>query len=235
MKNEFTVLIVEDDFYIAEITKQFVSKIAGFTVVGTYRTGKEASDYLSSCDILPDLLFLDVFIPDVKGLELFWTIRKAYTEIDVIMMTAAKEVETIEETLRGGVFDYIVKPVDFLRIEKSLLRYIEKKKLLSSKTKMEQEEIDRLTGIFSSRKDKDANELPKGIDRLTLEKVQAIFQSEKVGLTAVEVGKHIGASRSTARRYLEYLTSIAELEAKLIYGEVGRPERRYFREQNEQN
>ena len=235
MKNEFTVLIIEDDFYIADITKQFVSKIAGFSVVGTFRTGKEASDFLATCDKLPDLLFLDVFIPDVKGLELFWTIRKAYTEVDVIMMTAAKEVETIEETLRGGIFDYIVKPVDFSRIEKSLLRYKEQKKLLASKTKMEQEEIDKLTGLFSSRSDKDASQLPKGIDRLTLEKVQAIFHSKKVGLTAVEVGKHIGASRSTARRYLEYLTSIDELEAKLIYGEVGRPERRYFCEQNGQN
>jgi len=64
---------------------------------------------------------------------------------------------------------------------------------------------------------------------LTLGKVQQVFQKNNPnGLSAEEAGERIGASRSTARRYLEYMITTGELRADLIYGSVGRPERRYF-------
>ena len=48
------------------------------------------------------------------------------------------------------------------------------------------------------------------------------------GITAEALGLEVGVSRSTARRYLEYLASEKLVYAELIYGTVGRPERRYF-------
>lgn len=173
MGNVFHVLIVEDDFRVAEINRQFVEKIDGFTVLAIAKTGKEALTYLENSDSLPDLILLDVYIPDVFGLDLFWQIRKTYHDIDMIMITAAKEVATIEETLRGGIFDYIVKPVDFTRFEQTLKRYRDQRILLSSKSEMEQEEIDLLTGLKELHPLKTvSNEVvPKGIDRITLDKV----------------------------------------------------------------
>ncbi len=69
---------------------------------------------------------------------------------------------------------------------------------------------------------------PKGIDALTLDKVRDTMQHTQ-HLNAEELGLEIGASRTTARRYLEYLVSTQEVVAEVSYGQVGRPERRYRR------
>ena len=230
MLEPIQVLIVEDDFRIAEINHQFINRVEGFAVAETVKTGEEALTYLRSASNLPQLILLDVYIPDVQGLSLFWTLRNEFTEIDVIMMTAANEVETIAETLRGGIFDYIVKPVDFDRFERTFLSFRKQKQLLSTKTELMQEEIDLLTGlqITSMLTNENDDKLPKGIDQLTLEKIKMILlESGEFGITALEAGNGVGVSRSTARRYLEYLVSIKEADAQLKYGDIGRPERKY--------
>ncbi|WP_096439603.1 response regulator [Alteribacter populi] len=230
MSEDISVLIVEDDFRVAEITRQFVNKIEGFTVMDVAKSAAETEQLLKNRS-LPNLILLDVYIPDTVGLNLFWQIRKAHHNIDMIMVTAAKEAATIEETLRGGIFDYIVKPVDFDRLEQTFNRYKAQRSALVSKDEMEQDEIDSLLkgGKERLKKDFDHSDLPKGIDPLTLHEVRSLLtQFKETGITAVELGERVGASRSTARRYLEYLVSIQEVEAKLKYGDVGRPERRYI-------
>ena len=230
MRIDFQVLIVEDDFRIAEINRQFVEKVDGFTVLDIVKTGKETLDYLRSSKSLPNLILLDVYIPDIEGLDLFWQIRKNYYDIDMIMVTAAKEVSTFEETLRGGIFDYIVKPVDFNRFEQTLNRYKERRNFLTSKKEMEQAEIDLITGVkdLSSEKCMSNAILPKGIDSITLGEIKNILKKNNdKGITAIELSKEIGTSRSTARRYLEYLVSLQVVKVTLKYGDVGRPERQY--------
>lgn len=230
MNRSINVLVIEDDFRVAEINRQLVEKVAGFQVIGVAKSAAEALSFLKEAKELPDLLILDVYIPDSDGLSLFWTLRTQYSHIDVIMLTAAKEAATIEEALRGGIFDYIVKPVDFTRFEQTLERYREQRALLSSKTELVQEEIDRLTGLQSrTPARRSADELPKGIDRLTLQKIQEFLDvSPTNGVNAAETGEAVGVSRSTARRYLEYLVSIQAAKAELNYGDVGRPERKYI-------
>ncbi|WP_342514921.1 response regulator [Sporosarcina sp. FSL K6-1522] len=224
------VLIVEDDFRIAAINRQFVERVEGFAVVEVVKTSEEALAYLQKQSILPQLILLDVYIPDTEGLSLFWELRKAFNEIDVIMVTAAKEVVTIAETLRGGVFDYIVKPADFERFEQTLTRYRDRQHLLASQTELDQSEIDRLMGAQMLRipeKDTEGT-LPKGIDQITLDKIKEVLRiGDEAGMTALEAGTKVGVSRSTARRYLEYLVSIKEADAQLKYGDIGRPERKY--------
>ncbi len=62
------------------------------------------------------LILLDAYLPDVEGLELLWAIRRDHVHVDIVMVTAAKEVETISEALRGGVFDYLIKPIEATRM-----------------------------------------------------------------------------------------------------------------------
>lgn len=70
---------------------------------------------------------------------------------------------------------------------------------------------------------------PKGIDPLTLIKIRKYVSNVgQEGITAEMLSVEVGVSRSTARRYLEYLISEKTVYAELIYGNVGRPERRYF-------
>lgn len=231
MTEKFSVLIVEDDFRVAEVNRQYVEKVKGFRVKSIVNSGKEAIAYLKGTKYTPDLILLDIYIPDVEGLDLLWQIRNAYHKVDIIVVTAAKEVTTIQEALRGGIFDFIVKPFDHGRFEQTLMRYKEFRKQLDSKKELSQEDIDfleinqkKVGSDFMSIEDH-----PKGVDPITLNEITCLFEEKKVEeTTAAELSKQIGTSRSTARRYLEYLVLTNKIETKLIYGSVGRPERKYI-------
>jgi two-component system CitB family response regulator/two-component system response regulator DcuR len=176
----------------------------------------------------PDLILLDLYFPEGLGTEILWKIRARQQATDIILITAAKELDPLQEAMRGGAFDYILKPVMFPRFEEALERFYEHRSRMANNATLDQHKVDRLLHPY-----KDSNpgepEYPKGIDPLTLKKISTVFkQYHPDGFSAEEVGQQIGASRTTARRYLEYLTANGHLSAELIYGAVGRPERKYF-------
>ena len=221
------VLIIDDDVRIVEIHRRYVEKIEGFEVVGIANNLEDAQ---TQVDVLePDLLLLDIFFPEGSGLEFLKKARMHNKMVDVIPISAAKEVNLFNEAIHGGVFDYILKPVVFTRFHKTLERYRQTKKQLLNIDQLDQSEVDR--ALYTTSEDLSKfQELPKGIDKLTLEKVQQVFSSvQSPGLTSEEAASEIGASRTTVRRYLEYLVSQMILDVDISYGGVGRPERRYFR------
>ena len=223
---ELKVLIVEDDPKIAEIHRHFTEKVSHFSVCGIAGTLEDAEKMNELLE--PDLILLDLYFPEGLGTDILWKIRKEHQATDIILITAAKELDPLQQAMRGGVFDYILKPVMFPRFQEALERYYQHRTRMTNETALDQQEIDRLLHPY-----KDVNpgepELPKGIDPLTLKKICTVFeQPHPDGFSAEEVGSRIGASRTTARRYLEYLTAGGQLTAELIYGAVGRPERKYF-------
>ncbi|CAN7372343.1 response regulator [Paenibacillus sp. LjRoot56] len=223
------VLIIEDDVKIAEINRRFIEKVDGFHVVGIATDDVQAKEQL---DILrPNLVLLDIYIPGSNGLELLSYIRQHFRDTDVIMITAAKEVEAIREAVRSGAFDYIMKPLIFNRLQETLLRYLDfhsELNRLNHTGSINQSDVDRLI-LGTSKKDSRAeiSYLPKGIDKLTLVKIVQAISTAADGMTADQIAKEIGVSRSTGRRYLEHLVSSGEVFADLTYGVVGRPERVY--------
>ena len=115
------VVIAEDDLQIAEIQKRFLERIEGFELVGIAHGLTEARDLV---DVLkPELLLLDIQFPSGTGLDLLRELRADKSTTDVILITAAKEVDTLREALRGGVFDYILKPLVFERLQEALSNY----------------------------------------------------------------------------------------------------------------
>lgn len=223
------VLVVEDDLRIADLHQRFVGKLEGFEVVGV---AVRIDDALEMIEVLqPDLVLLDLFFPEGNGMDLLRHIRAGDQPCDVILITAAREMTTLQNALRGGVFDYIVKPVFFPRFQESLQNFRTLHLASRSGASLEQKDVDRLLHAhIPAEADGGSISVPKGIDSLTLGKVRQVFDDPQVtDLSAEDVGKAIGASRSTARRYLEYLTTEGYLKADLIYGVVGRPERRYVR------
>ena len=92
-----------------------------------------------------------------------------------------------------------------------------------------QSDVDTILPHSSAAISNDSLELRllKGVDALTLEKIRSVFSVYSHALNAEEVGESIGASRTTARRYLEFLVSNNELAAEVSYGSVARPERKY--------
>ncbi|MGB2991241.1 MAG: response regulator [Paenisporosarcina sp.] len=226
MSEVIEVLIIEDDPRIADIHRRFIDKIDGFVVVGSAHTGAEAKDWVVS--MKPDLILLDVYLPDIMGTELMTFIQTESADTDIIFITAAAEVNVVKQAFRGGVIDYILKPLTFDRFQESLSAYQEKRKTLSSPGKLQEESIQLLWHPVKSTNSTDNTLTPKGIDPITMDKVVVQLKQQTQGITAEKMGLASGLSRSTARRYLEYLVSESKARAELIYGTIGRPERRYF-------
>lgn len=217
------VLIVEDDVAIAQLHNKYLDKIEGFEVVGIATSQSEAEMQL---DVLkPNLVLLDVYLPDGTGLDLIQRMRGKNDSCDVILITAAREVETLQQAMRGGVVDYLLKPVIFPRLEAALNKYRLRQAELGRMADLDQNLVDKMM-TANLGDEPTLYRLPKGIDSVTLDKIRFLFQTP-ISLTADEAGEKIGASRTTARRYLEYLISTGELLADLKYGTVGRPERSY--------
>ncbi|HYK73851.1 MAG TPA: response regulator [Pseudoneobacillus sp.] len=224
------VLIVEDDLRIAEIQKRFIEQISGFQTIGIATNYIEAKSYIEL--LQPDLILLDVYFPDMNGLDLLKETKQQIKQMDVIMITATKEVHKVQEAVSIGVFDYIIKPVVFERFKQSLIRYQEYHTKLIELAKdnihVTQQQVDKLLRKDISGTSNEKSYLPKGIDPLTLEKVLEVLGKVDSGLTAEFVANEIGVSRTTARRYLEHLIGEEKIEADLAYGTVGRPERVYL-------
>ncbi len=224
MQNEITTLIVEDDPMVLEINKQFVEKVEGFTVVGSAQSGKKALELLKLQK--PQLVILDIYLPDLSGIEILKEIRAMGYPADVIMITAARDAETIKEVLRYGAIDYIVKPFKFSRMQNALLSYRMLRTKLEEKNVLDQEEIDVLKKTKAPIKP--FEELPKGLNEVTLRQIFLYLVKKKDSLSAEEVAAGVGVARVTARRYLEYLAKIGKLQLKIQYGSVGRPIKRYY-------
>ena len=221
------VVIAEDDLQIAEIQRRFLERVDGFEVIGLAHSLIDAQDMVEI--LSPDLLMLDIHFPTGTGLELLRWLRSSNQRTDVILVTAAQEVDTLREALHGGVFDYILKPLVFERLQASLEKYKTHINRLAALEILAQGDVDTLMHDSASSASKEVtSRLPKGIDALTLNKVRGVFSDNQNALSAEEVGQCIGVSRTTARRYLEYLTSEQHLQAEIVYGTVGRPERKYL-------
>ncbi|KFA97175.1 response regulator [Vibrio sp. ER1A] len=217
------VMIIEDDLKIAELHRRYLEQIGGFEVVGMATSKAEAEIQLEILE--PELVMLDVYLPDGTGIEILAWLRSLNQECDVILITAARDVETLQQAMRGGVIDYLLKPVMFPRLEAALKKYQKRTEQLHHVKGLDQSLVDEMMQASNTEKNVELR-LPKGIDGVTLEKIRALFKEDKP-FTADEAGEMIGASRTTARRYLEFLISNGELVADVNYGTVGRPERCY--------
>jgi two-component system CitB family response regulator len=221
---KLSILIVEDETGIAELHRMAIERISDFEVTGIATSLEQARKMLEL--LKPDLLLLDVHLPDGNGVDLLKQLRSNDMQQDAILITAAREAATLQEALRGGVFDYILKPVIYSRLEQSLNRYAAFRNRLGSDNALQQSEVDKFLSSHNAE-EKSSESLPKGIDQLTLMKLRKSLEDNEQSFTADEIGVMNGMSRTTARRYLEFLASTGELRCDLDYGSVGRPQRLY--------
>ena len=215
------VLIVDDDFMVARIHTGFVERTPGFTVTGVAHTGAQA--VLDAERLQPDLVLLDVYLPDVSGLDLLGALREAAPEVDVLVISAAREADTVRRALRGGIVHYLMKPFSYDDLRLRLEHYQQAYAGLSSE-QADQADVDRVFGVAGPDR-----RLPKGFSPETLRLVEESLRAETASsdVSAAEAAALLGISRVSARRYLEHLAETGKVEVTLRYGEVGRPERRY--------
>ncbi len=216
------VLVVEDDPVVGDINREFAERIEGFHVVGVAKTAAAAVEAVQRTR--PDLVLLDIYMPDGDGIQVLKEIRRLDGDVDVIPVTAARSSAVVKELVRNGAVGYIVKPFKFERFAAALQAYRRWRASLEGESTLSQAEVDRLRRVLVAPQQ---DELPKGLDHLTLKAITDLLERRREFLTAEEVAEEVGASRVTARRYLEYLAEIGQAEVRLSYGAVGRPVRRY--------
>jgi two-component system response regulator DctR len=218
------VVLVEDDPMVREVHRQFIEKIEGFIIVGIASNGIEGVKLVKECK--PDLAIIDIYMPHLGGVEMLRELRSEAFSIDVIVVTAASDIETVHLVLQQGAIDYIMKPFTFERIKKSLENYrLYRQRLIEKKT-LRQDELDQLL-FFDSKEVDELESLPKGLNSNTLTKITTFISHEKIPVSADEVAESIGMARVTARRYLEYLEKEGKVKIHIHYGGVGRPVNRY--------
>lgn len=216
-------LVVDDDAMTASIHRSYVERVGDFEVVGEAHTGAEALALVRS--MRPDLVLLDVYLPDLSGIDVLRRLRApGAPHVDVIAVTAAKDVETLRSAIHGGVVHYLVKPFFFDALRERLEAYAALRRRLERLHEAEQADIDH---VFSLLRAHGRKSLPKGISAPTLALVVEAIRAAAGEVSAVEVAGRAGISRGTARRYLEYLAATGAIELSLRYGATGRPEHLY--------
>ncbi|THA26561.1 response regulator [Streptomyces sp. RKND-216] len=237
------VLVVDDDFMVARLHRAMVDQTPGFAVAGEARTGAEALTAVRA--LRPDLLLLDIYLPDMSGLDVLRALRgdpgeekgnaPASPGVDVLVVTAARDVETVRGAQLGGAVHYIIKPFESRTLRERLLAYAQRRRelaALAAAGEAGQAEVDRVFGSpaglpRAAAPPREPPALPKGLTAQTAALVRRALKEAPGDLSAAECAELSGLSRVSARRYLEHFAAGGEAEVSLRYGTTGRPERRY--------
>jgi two-component system CitB family response regulator len=215
-------LVVDDDFRVAELHCAYLERVKGFAVAGQAHSGADALEAVAR--LRPDLILLDIYLPDMSGLDVLQRLREDEQPVDVISITAAREVESLRAAMRGGVVHYLIKPFLFGVFEEKLLSYASARERMVRLDQAEQRDVDR---IFGTLRSVGGERLPKGLSDTTLDLVAQALRQSRSGLAAAAVADAAGVSRVTARRYLDHLCQLGKAELTMRYGSPGRPEHRY--------
>lgn len=217
-------VVTDDDFMIARLHEKFINTLSMYRVVGTAANGAETLQVVQETD--PDLLVLDVYLPDKSGLDVLRELRAREVSCDVILVTAAKEVQVVEDAFRLGIFDYLMKPFNLERLRGALEKYAQYRHSLYRQGAMSQEMVDNLRQMRASSSSTGVrHDTESGIDQRTLVRVRKALDDIGRPCVAEDVAEYAGVSRSTARNYLSYLVEQGLVFEELSYGSVGRPRR----------
>lgn len=187
---------------VSDILRRAIERISGFKVMGTSASESDALQKIAK--LLPDLILLDIYLPSGNGLNILKQVRQSELATDVILVTAAKDVETVYATLRFGAVDYIIKPFDLNRLKAALMNYARMRKILNKKEDIHQDDLDKIGNKsdpdVDAAKAPDREELPKGVHQLTLEQLLTILLREKKPMTCQEIATVMSMSKITVWR-----------------------------------
>jgi response regulator of citrate/malate metabolism len=221
---EIGVLVVEDEPVAADAHVAYVGRVRGFGVRGKALNGASAIRLLDDPSSGIDLVLLDMYLPDMHGLDVVRAMRTAGHRADVIAVTSARDLAVVRAAVSQGIVQYLLKPFTFPALREKLERYAAYRQQLAGDVAISQHEVDR---VLATLRGSDSGGLPKGMSRESLDAVVLVLRPSSESLSATEVAEAVGASRVTARRYLEYLANSALVVRRSRYGGAGRPEVEY--------
>jgi response regulator of citrate/malate metabolism len=224
----FRVLVVEDEPIAAQAHAAYVGRVPGFLHVGTAHDGASAlrlTAHLAAAGTPVDLVLLDMNLPDLHGLDVGRRMRAAGHPVDIIAITAVRELPVVRRAISVGVVQYLIKPFTFSAFAERLEHYREYREALGDEGgPASQSAVDEALAALRAPV---AKPLPKGLSPGTLESVRDFLRAQTTAVSASEVTSALGVSRVTARRYLEHLADAGEVARSARYGTPGRPENEY--------
>ena len=212
--NDLTVLIVDDDFRVADMHAGIVEALPGFVVAGTANTLEAAR---AAAPV--DLALVDVYLPDGSGIDLIRELR-----CDSIVLSADTEAATIRAAIAAGALNYLIKPFAPTDLAARLAGYARYRQILSSGS-LGPAEVD--AALDSLRPRLSTPRAPAVASSATKQLVLQALQDANAPMSASEVAAAIGVSRATAQRYLAGLAAGNEVTVSLRYGTTGRPEQEF--------
>lgn len=217
------VLIIEDDPMVEFIHRNYLEKLAIFEEIYSADTVDDAQERLSEKQV--DLILLDIHLKEGNGLDFLTQLRANRTEVEVILITAANETNSVQTGLHLGAIDYLIKPFTFERFQQSIQQFQDKKRQLDS-SQVSQDTIDRLLNS-SQQAPKDAappaTELDKGLSNQTMDHIFKVIDEIHQPFTIQELAEKCGLSHVSVRKYIHYLENLGQLKSETIYTKVGRP------------
>jgi response regulator of citrate/malate metabolism len=221
-------LVVDDDFRVGQIHRDYVHRVQGFEVVGEAATVAEALAAVRN--LHPDLLLLDVFLPDGSGIDILRQLSQDQGDArpDALMITADHDITSVRAAMKLGAIGYLVKPFGSADLAERLTAYRQLRDrvdALSRTTTTDQADVDAL---FSAARPPAVPRIPtKGHSAPTLSAIHQALRAAPTALSAAEAAEATGVSRATAQRYLSYLVKEGTVHLELRYGTTGRPEHQY--------
>ncbi len=211
---DLTVLVVDDDFRVANMHAGIVEAMPGFAVSAT------ANTLVAARQAAPvDLALVDVYLPDGSGIDF---VRELHS--DSMVLTAATEADTIRAAMAAGAVSYLVKPFATTELAARLAGYARYRKILSGPN-LTAADVD--SALDALRPKVVPAQSPTTVASPTKKLVLEALQASEVPMSAAEVAGAIGISRATAQRYLASLATTGEVSVGLRYGTTGRPEQEF--------
>lgn len=219
------VLVVEDEALTAEAHADYVRRLDGFELVGIAGSAGAAHAAIVAADPPIDLVLLDLGLPDASGLDLARRLRAEGRGIEIVAITAVRDLQAVQAAVSLGVAQYLIKPFLFDAFRDRLQQVARfRAHLGGAQGAATQSEVDAL---LSSWRGPARAALPKGLSPASLDAVSATLRSAGAALSATEVASRVDMSRVTARRYLEHLADLGLARRAPRYGGPGRPEVAY--------
>lgn len=212
-------LVVDDDFRVAAIHAARLGRVDGFECVGEVYTAAAAREAIDR--LAPELLLLDVHLPDEDGISLLRSLQAAGSQVDCIIITAARDLATVRSAMSSGAVYYLVKPFSFDQLRIQLEAYRRWRDELASSARGDQATVDSLYNLRRAVVQPPAGLTPRL--QPTMQKVFDAVRSSPKPVGAADIAEKLGVSRPTAQRYLGALERKGLIDLDLAYGTTGRP------------
>ena len=218
-------VIADNSLKLQEQYAAAIGRTEGFRLREVVSDGPELEECLLRGGI--HLVLLDLFLEGWRGLDSLRQARARHPRVDWLILSRGGDPDLVRGCVCLGVFDYLIKPFSAERLETALSAYHRYHEGLTQRINpWRQEELDRVTGLRGHFA-KSGEVVPKGLQHKVLDEVRQCLGENPRPRSSSEMGAMLGLSRSTARRYLEYLAEKGEVAVEFEACDVGRPVKLY--------